>query len=438
MVLLVSAVNALALNPHGNYTTDTSACAMCHKTHTAQSQHLIGFVPSYTGSVTNPNDNYKLCTYCHRAASAAGQSIYDEIDGRIQDGSTTSGSVWATAAGGFEKMPTLEGPESIINDTTDLITTTSRHEVYQPNNTLVSIPGNNQSTNATIELQCVSCHDPHGTTNGRQLLTTYKRLNPDNATWTTVTVTGITIGVTNQGHNETTQANDTISNFCGACHVDYMQDAAGSGSTAGQSGIYSSAYRHRVADQSTSVPVTGASGYNGSKFVLPTSSTGDLVCTTCHSAHGTLSSSVNSGGSSSILRMDERGVCQNCHNKTPNLTKPVVDTAHSNIYAADKTRILVAFSAYMYGANSAASNSVINTSNISVKDNTSNTALTVSSVILEPNSNVGRKILITLQSPMTTGHSITVTINPTVTDTNGNAIDTSGTPARNTWNFTAP
>ena len=106
---LGSAALAATNNPHGNYTANTNACAMCHKTHTASSPRLLGFQATYTGSESSPNETYKICLYCH--GTAASGSIYNIQDGIIEEGT----NVWATPGGGMEKMTGIEGPNSLVS-----------------------------------------------------------------------------------------------------------------------------------------------------------------------------------------------------------------------------------------------------------------------------------------------------------------------------------
>jgi hypothetical protein len=63
-------------------------------------------------------------------------------------------------------------------------------------------------------------------------------------------------------------------------------------------------------------------GFQGYTLPLANSGQGDqVVCTTCHLPHGTSaaqdinSASANITGDSSLLRIDNRGVCEVCHQK---------------------------------------------------------------------------------------------------------------------------
>ena len=414
LILSLSLVSALVLNaaalsatnPHGGYTTNTAACAQCHKTHTASSRYLIAFtLPAGT-----QNEIYRTCTYCH---SYGGSSHYDEVDGQIIDGS----NLWATSAGGFQSMPAIEG----ANTYTTTATVTSKHKADEPSGTLITIPGG--SSWGGILLSCVKCHDPHGTPNAR-LLMPYVIVYV-NGGWLPVSTTpaGQTISMTigNPTSNETATYNDdNINTFCGACHTDYLQTAAGSGST--PSGTYTAGlYRHRVG-----MPASGASGYNAAYLALPTAATtGDVICLTCHYAHGTtaaVSPSTYANGST-LLRMDERGVCQNCHRKTFSTTQTTVLGSPNSyqVSAADKTHVVLTFSSYM-------EKTAAQTAGNYTVDN----GLTVTGAVLQVNGTLGKTVVLTLSAAPATGTSYTITVNPsTVKDLNGQTVSASG----NTFTF---
>lgn len=414
LVLSMGSVT-LAGNPH-SFTDNTSACAQCHSTHAGQAASLIIVSAAYSSAYApNPNMTYKLCVYCHQGTVP--QSKYDVVDGQIITGDA-SNNVWAASGGGVEKIPKTEGPASSI-PAADIVPVTSMHNVYEPDQTKVSLPGNNQDANAKIELFCSNCHNPHGTSNSRMLRSKFTRLNTDNGTWTTINVTGVTITLTNPLGNEVPAYNNAISDFCAACHVDYLASTSGSGSLT--SGTYDSKYRHRVAKSGVSSPISAASGFDAAKLVLPTSTDGDLICTTCHNAHGT--ASVVSSGSSSLLKMDERGICQNCHNKSKNDTVPTFadrDAGLAGIQATlvDPTHVLVSFSAYVQktAAETASNYSITGPAGVSLN-----------SAALQPD---GKTVMLTTSSAITAIGLYTVkVITSNILDTNGNATVANGPQA---------
>ncbi|HWJ02252.1 MAG TPA: cytochrome c3 family protein, partial [Verrucomicrobiae bacterium] len=273
LVLVFSVVALAATNgPHGNYTVNTNSCASCHTTHTAQGAKLFKFTPA-AGS---ENDTYRICIYCHDGTG----SKYDAKNGMIKG---TTGNYTANG-GGFVNMTTVEGPTGV----SATAAVTSIHGATSANGTTVAIPGGSQNASGKYELKCSSCHDPHGTSNDRQLVTSVNVYNAAGTAWQTVYTspssgaTKINLTVANQLDNEQVTYGDMyLSNFCGACHTDYFQTAVGSGSAT--SGTYDTTkYRHRVSGNNgaadVSVLATSSPGYNATYFALPTSTGGNITC----------------------------------------------------------------------------------------------------------------------------------------------------------------
>lgn len=123
------------------------------------------------------------------------------------------------------------------------------------------------------------------------------------------------------------------SSLCAACHSAYHETAAGVGSnTAVQ--LYTGGFTHRVDMPYTyrnnanpeTVGFTDLSGVTV-RVPLAQSGSGDtVVCMTCHIPHGSsaiMFGNADQGGlpgetaanDSALLRLDNRGVCQACHQK---------------------------------------------------------------------------------------------------------------------------
>lgn len=391
-ILLGAGTVLAAVGPHGNYSLNTSACASCHSPHEAQSSNLIKFALG-AGS---QNDDWKTCTFCH---SSTGESKYDVIDGKI---ATVGGNVYAAQGGGFSNVVAIEGlpPAGVVTTAT-----TDRHNADEPKDTQLVVPGGYTVT-PRYTLLCSSCHNPHGTANGRQLQEEVPVLDAyGNAT--TTTVTGVNYVLTGDLDDEETIWSDSINAWCGACHVDYNQNAAGSGNQT--SGTYDSGkYRHRVG----MAPDAGVNkdGYDAAKLLLPLSSSGNVTCLTCHLAHGTGVSVTGwtdptDLGDATNLRMDERGVCQNCHNWDPDTTRPTVASSS----APTLTSIIINYDSYLMR---------------STAEDTANYSLSgagtpvVSRAKLQPNL---KSVVLTVDPAMVSGLTYTVTISD-LRDANGNLV----------------
>ena len=167
--------------PHGNYTLTTSSCAGCHRAHTAVGPDLL-----------KVESVYALCTTCH-----SGSVSTDVVHGRLTTGTGNT----PLNGGGFE--------QAMANSNGTFGPVTSSHTVAD---LPVIPPGGGAATPATGqgtawgsqngdgtpagdvgvgvqgELECTSCHNPHGSTNYRILTdasTTSKWVanNPDLLSW---------------------------------------------------------------------------------------------------------------------------------------------------------------------------------------------------------------------------------------------------------------
>jgi predicted CXXCH cytochrome family protein len=217
-LLFVAAFSTLALadnGPHGGFNGSTDACASCHRAHSAQSTDGMLLVAS---------DVYTLCTNCHDGTGAYTNVVdgyYDTNTALGTDPATTAdpgksafAGGWGEAnvglfGGGFEYARMLtdygnasnEAANGLASITTNAAadqnastTSWARMNAYDSNSTLplsravtsnhgVSAVGRTGTVwgsggiSATAfsggtftgasELECTSCHDPHGNA-GRQ------------------------------------------------------------------------------------------------------------------------------------------------------------------------------------------------------------------------------------------------------------------------------
>jgi predicted CXXCH cytochrome family protein len=206
-LLFVAAFSTLALadnGPHGGFNGSTEACASCHRAHSAVSTDGMLLVAS---------DIYTLCTNCHNGTGAYTNVVDGYYDTQVGSASkATWAGGWGDAnhglfGGGFEnaRMLTDFGNASneggLANATTntgadqntsatswarfnayDTVTlapvgrtVTSTHDVITAGRTGVVWGSGNINAGGTLannwgagnftgatELECTSCHDPHG------------------------------------------------------------------------------------------------------------------------------------------------------------------------------------------------------------------------------------------------------------------------------------
>ena len=312
IVLAVALVSALTLTtmasanggPHGGFTPTTDACAGCHRTHTANGPKLLII-----------NNTYTLCMTCHgNTGTGADSNVIDGIwlEGRNPTDTTGDANTAINApllGGGFAFYKT--------------IATTSNHAVQE---TTAAAWGNGVNRGVTANLaggnmNCASCHDPHGSSN-------YRTIN--------VTVNGVAVNVAQVDEGvakdyDTEQWGAGQSALCAACHSAYHQTVAGSGSDLGM--VATGGYTHRV-DMSYTYAGPGVPNQNPETvglggLTLPLAQTGTanaVVCQTCHLPHGSsaaMTGHANSGvlpgntsaTDSALLRLDNRATCEVCHQK---------------------------------------------------------------------------------------------------------------------------
>ncbi len=302
-VLLLALPAGLAMadnGPHGGYTATTDACAGCHRTHTAAAPRLL------VSAVPN------LCFTCHgNAGTGADTNVVDGV--YLERDATTEAPAEGIAnrglkGGGFTN--------ALIDTNWDMVAApapvTSTHlndgstGTAWGNGAIGSGPGL-----ASFSLSCASCHDPHGRagTGGAATYRLLRAIPTASGAGSGVNVTdesGKTYVVSN-GDNQYFGENyggraTQLASWCSQCHTRYLA-ASGSGNTNSGDAIFT--YRHMTQG-------------------------GSLGCMSCHVAHGTPASmgaysgavlwpdgttTPNGNNRSSLLRVDNRGVCELCHVK---------------------------------------------------------------------------------------------------------------------------
>ncbi|MBI5839784.1 MAG: cytochrome c3 family protein [Chloroflexi bacterium] len=318
-LVLMTASPVLADNgPHGGYTAATDACASCHRAHTAVGPALLV-----------QSTSYALCISCHgSSATGANTNVEDGLDKSVNR---------SLRAGGFVNV-TMNPAEGESGSTVQVLPVTSSHMVTGGSNTVWGYGAINAVPDAGaagISLTCTNCHNPHGRA-GAGNTATYRILKgsnagneplfgsqdstvdlPDEAAKTYYTgANGDYFG----DHGSSvggTMINAAMTSWCAQCHTRYHAPYPGApGSTDSGDAIF--AFRHVTNDTSTTNCMSCHPGFVG---YYP-------GCVSCHMAHGTGVRMGSNSGSipwpdgnnapggnnrSSLLRIDNRGVCWQCH-----------------------------------------------------------------------------------------------------------------------------
>ncbi len=316
--------------PHGNYSPVTDACAGCHRAHAAGAAQLL------------LDDGAALCLTCHGGSGTGATTTV--ADGVYAGGGNLLGGGFVNyQAAASTSSHSIDGSyHSAWGSGTTWSSTYDCAGCHNPESGLVwpgipqwgispgawpTFPGRGQ--NVTMPLTCTSCHEPHGGRNYRLLR---QRMHPDSMQQEDppgyVLVTSNETG--GQHPDQLGYVADYITpryrlglgDWCTGCHFTYHQTVSVSPFNAEDGRGLITRYRHRM-----NIPITG--GVYNLTTSLPLedpvgngpSAEDQLFCITCHRAHG---SSVNMNGyatsvapanDSALLRMDNRGVCEECHKK---------------------------------------------------------------------------------------------------------------------------
>ncbi len=285
--------------PHGGYTATTDACAGCHRAHSGIAARLL----------TNPAPG--LCMTCHGSTAAGADTNVEDGVYTNRDGLTESPAEGflnrGLKGGGF--LNTLMDTDWDGAAASQPVTST-----HTMDGTLGTMWGNGAigsgAGQLNVALTCTSCHDPHGRagTGGTPTYRLLRAIPTDSGAAVGVNVTDepakwYTVQSAFDGYFGESYGfiASQLSDWCAQCHTRHAA-ATGSGSTDSGDPIFT--YRHTT---------TGFS----------------VGCMSCHVAHGTSATmsglaqnvawpdGTTASGSerSSLLRVDNRGVCELCHLK---------------------------------------------------------------------------------------------------------------------------
>jgi len=313
LVLLFTMTGLVYANggPHGGYTATTDGCAGCHRAHTAVGPNLL--VRTST---------YDLCMSCHGSTGAGANTNVD--DGfYLSSRDDTGGDYDHGAANTPDYAPLLGG--GFVNYQGVPVTS-----IHSPDGAEIAAWGNDVPRGNLADLAealtCASCHDPHGSPN-------YRIINEE-INGNPVAVAQVDEGVAKDYDSE--HWGSGTSSVCAACHGAYHVIRVGSGSDNTDDNMGNldyggdiSSFAHRI-----DMPYNyGANanpetvGMDGYYLPLALSGAGDqVVCMTCHLPHGTsapMTGQTDGAGlpgetsatDSALLRLENRGVCEVCHQK---------------------------------------------------------------------------------------------------------------------------
>jgi predicted CxxxxCH...CXXCH cytochrome family protein len=290
--------------PHGGYTATTDSCAGCHRAHSAPVADLL-------------EDNVSsLCYTCHGNAGTGADTnvvdgVYLERDANNEippEGIPNRG----LRGGGFVNalMDSNRDGASASTPSTSTHLSDGSSGIAWGNGAIGSGSG------ASISLSCTSCHDPHGGGTYRILRTTPIGSGAE-----------LPVIVGDEVIKNYTVISDTnayigdpygvlaapLSSWCSQCHTRYTADS-GSGHTYSGDDIF--AYRHTTAG----VNCVGCHVAHGSSAVMGDYSGAVLWPDGTNTPGGDLRSS--------LLRVDNRGVCAYCHVEPDGTVGGGCDTCH--------------------------------------------------------------------------------------------------------------
>jgi predicted CXXCH cytochrome family protein len=319
-------------------------CAGCHRIHTGANEYLL----KEAGTVE------EFCYSCHGNGGPGSDlavqegTFYGEASPGDPYGGKTASTTLGLRAGGFEeaRINTTDSTASTIGVLAAPQTVNSRHTL-EATTTLWGNGPIDSGAGPSFELECTTCHDPHGNGNYRILRTVptgsggagYAIPDTYPKTYTTANYFNMYFGAAPA--NPMTEPPGAVagqsiiydtSQWCSQCHTRYLAESGTttSGKPASQGSRVDSgddifAFRHTSAGY-------GYSSFGGS----PGFKYNNRGCITCHASHGsnssmpgnvtegtTYSSSVEwpDGSTSnatdlqraSMLKMDNRGMCKKCH-----------------------------------------------------------------------------------------------------------------------------
>ncbi|MGJ7919340.1 cytochrome c3 family protein [Neobacillus sp. LXY-4] len=165
------AAEELVETPHYIFQNNTNMCSKCHSTHRGKSAKLL-----------NEQSQEQTCYLCHDGRG----SKYDAKNGKVVD--PVSGTITESVSGPFNGA-------------------SSAHDVE-------SSHAAEGGSGVSIQMVCTTCHNPHGSSNHRNLQTTVNGKSG--------IIVEASVSVSPYSNKEVVSYKSGITNFCISCHEDYL------------------------------------------------------------------------------------------------------------------------------------------------------------------------------------------------------------------------
>lgn len=140
---------------HGEFSEYTNACTACHALHSSNSTLSGGIV----GKLLKAPTQTDLCATCHDGSG----SKYDIVSGKVRTGADwtqytkSPGGPFGDQLKAVQGAPTLSSKHNVWRDQGPAFA-----EVWQaPGSGFLSDPGNANGAWGTTRLTCAACHEPH-------------------------------------------------------------------------------------------------------------------------------------------------------------------------------------------------------------------------------------------------------------------------------------